>query len=163
MTWNAVANASSYQLYRTVENSVTKVGSPVSATQAYDNNPVGGKNITYHVVALSGDPKAYLDSAAGSAKSIKLPGATKRVTASQIKGKKAVNLKWKKVKGATSYLVFRAEGKKAFKKIATVKKKTSYRDSKKLKKGKSYSYKIVTVSKKMYSPMKAAKKAVKIK
>ena len=163
VTWNAVANASSYQLYRTVENSVTKVGSPVSATQAYDNNPVGGKNITYHVVALSGDPKAYLDSAAGSAKSIKLPGATKRVTASQIKGKKAVNLKWKKVKGATSYLVFRAEGKKAFKKIATVKKKTSYRDSKKLKKGKSYSYKIVTVSKKMYSPMKAAKKAVKIK
>lgn len=119
--------------------------------------------MSYHVVALSGDLKTYKDSAAGSAKSIKLPNATKKVTASLVKGKKAVNLKWQKVKGAASYLVFRAEGKKAFKKIATVKKKTSYRDSKKLKKGKSYSYKIVVVSKKMYSPMKAAKKAVKIR
>ena len=163
VTWNAVANASSYQLYRTIGNSVTKVGSAVSATQAFDENPVGGKNMSYYVVALSGDSKTYKDSAAGSAKSIKLPNATKKVTASLVKGKKAVNLKWQKVKGAASYLVFRAEGKKAFKKIATVKKKTSYRDSKKLKKGKSYYYKIVTVSKKTYSPMKAAKKAVKIK
>lgn len=163
VTWKAVANASSYQLYRTIGKSVTKVGSAVSATQAFDVNPAGGKNMSYHVVALSGDLKTYKDSAAGSAKSIKLPNATKKVTASLVKGKKAVNLKWQKVKGAASYLVFRAEGKKAFKKIATVKKKTSYRDSKKLKKGKSYSYKIVVVSKKMYSPMKAAKKAVKIR
>jgi len=163
VTWKAVANASSYQLYRTIGKSVTKVGSAVSATQAFDANPAGGKNMSYHVVALSGDLKTYKDSAAGSAKSIKLPNATKKVTASLVKGKKAVNLKWQKVKGAASYLVFRAEGKKAFKKIATVKKKTSYRDSKKLKKGKSYSYKIVVVSKKMYSPMKAAKKAVKIR
>ena len=49
------------------------------------------------------------------------------------------------------------------KKIAAVKKKITYRDAKKLKKGKSYSYKIVAVSKKLYSPMKPAKKAVKIK
>lgn len=163
VTWNAVANASAYQLYRTVGNSVTKVGNAAAGTQAYDENPVGGKKAAYHVVALSGDPKKYKDSPAGSAKSIQLPSATKKVTASLVKGKKAVNLKWNKVKGASSYLVFRAEGKKAYKKIATVKKKTTYRDSKKLKKGKSYSYKIVAVSKKMYSPMKAAKKSVKIK
>lgn len=119
--------------------------------------------MSYQVVALAGSQNAYEDSVPGAAKSIKLPNATGKVTASLVKGKKAVNLKWKKVKGASSYLVFRAEGKKAFKKIATVKKKVTYRDSKKLKKGKSYSYKIVTVSKKTYSPMKAAKKAVKIK
>lgn len=163
VTWNAVSHASAYQLYRKVGSSLVKVGGAVTGTQAFDENPVGGKNMSYQVVALAGSQNAYEDSVPGAAKSIKLPNATGKVTASLVKGKKAVNLKWKKVKGASSYLVFRAEGKKAFKKIATVKKKVTYRDSKKLKKGKSYSYKIVTVSKKTYSPMKAAKKAVKIK
>ncbi len=164
ITWSAVANASAYQLYRTVGSSVTKVGSVVSGTQALDQNPVGGKNMTYHVVALSGNQNAYKDSAAGVAKSIQLPGATKKVTVSQVKGKRAVTLKWKKVKGASSYLIYRAEGKNgSYKKVGKVKKKVTFEDSKKLKKGKSYSYKIVAVVKKQYSPMKAAKKAVKIK
>lgn len=163
VTWNAVANASAYQLYCTVGSTVKKVGGAVSGTQAFDENPVGGKNISYHVVALSGNPNAYKDSEAGSAKSIKLPKATARVTASQVKGKKAVKIAWKKVKGASSYLVYRAEGGKAFKKIAAVKKKVTFQDKKGLKKGKSYSYKVVAVVSKKYSPMKAAKKAVKIK
>lgn len=120
--------------------------------------------MTYHVVALSGNQNAYKDSAAGVAKSIQLPGATKKVTVSQVKGKRAVTLKWKKVKGASSYLIYRAEGKNgSYKKVGKVKKKVTFEDSKKLKKGKSYSYKIVAVVKKQYSPMKAAKKAVKIK
>lgn len=163
VTWNAVANASAYQLYCTVGSTVKKVGGAVSGTQAFDENPVGGKNISYHVVALSGNPNAYKDSEAGSAKSIKLPKATARVAAAQVKGKKAVKITWKKVKGASSYLVYRAEGKKAFKQIATVKKKVTFQDKKGLKKGKSYSYKVVAVVSGKYSPMKAAKKAVKIK
>jgi len=163
VTWEASANAASYQLYRKVGSTVTKVGAPVTKTTAYDTAPVGGKSMSYYVVALAGNQAAYKDSGAGSAKSITLPKATAKVTAKQQKGKRAVSIKWKKVKKATSYLIYRSEGKKGkLKKIAVVKKKTSYID-KKVKSKKTYSYKVVAVSAKKYSPMKAVKKAVKIK
>lgn len=163
ITWEASANAASYQLYRKVGSTMAKVGAPVTKTTAYDTAPVGGKSMSYYVVALAGNQAAYKDSEAGSAKSITLPKATAKVTAKQQKGKRAVSISWKKVKKATSYLIYRSEGKKGkLKKIAVVKKKTSYID-KKVKSKKTYSYKVVAVSAKKYSPMKAAKKAVKIK
>lgn len=163
ITWNAVANASGYQLYRKTGSSVVKIGGTVTGTTAYDEDPLGDADMSYYVVALAGGKAGYKDSAAGAAKSIKLPKATKKLTASQVKGKKAVNLKWKKVTGATSYLIYRAEGSGVYKQVGQVKKKVAYQDKKKLKKGKTYSYKVVAVVKKQYSPMKAAKKAVKIK
>ncbi|MEY8427386.1 discoidin domain-containing protein [Lachnospiraceae bacterium 46-15] len=163
VSWGAAANAFSYQLYRKTGSKVTKVGSAVKGTSAMDTAPVGGKNMSYYVVALSGNPKVYKDSAAGSAKSIMLPKAAGKVTAKQVKGKRAVSIKWTKVKKASSYMIYRSEGKKGkWKKIATVKKKTSYTD-KKVKKKKSYSYKVIAVSAKKYSPAKAAKKVVKVK
>lgn len=163
VSWGAAANAVSYQLYRKTGSKVTKVGSAVKGTSAIDTAPVGGKNMSYYVIALSGNPKVYKDSAAGSAKSIMLPKATGKVTVKQVKGKKAVSVKWKKVKKASSYMIYRSEGKKGkWKKIATVKKKTYYTD-KRVKKKKSYSYKVIVVSAKKYSPAKAAKKAVKVK
>lgn len=163
ITWNASANAASYQVYRKVGSKVTKVGSPVTGTTAYDTAPAGGKNMSYYVVALSGNQAVYKDSEAGSAKSITLPKATAKVTVKQQKGKRAVSVKWKKVKKASSYIIYRSEGRNGkLKKIATVKKGTAYTD-KKVKAKKTYSYKVVAVSAKKYSPMKAAKKAVKVK
>lgn len=163
ITWNASANAASYQVYRKVGSTVKKVGAPVTGTTAYDTAPVGGKSMSYYVVALSGNKTAYLDSEAGSVKSITLPKATAKVTVKQQKGKRAVSIKWKKVKKASSYMIYRSEGKNGkLKKIATVKKGTTYTD-KKVKSKKTYTYKVVAVSAKKYSPMKAAKKAVKIK
>lgn len=164
VTWKPVASASAYQLYRKIGSKVVKIGGSVTKTTAYDANPTGGKKMSYYVVALAGGKEGYLDSAAGSAQSIQLPKSPKSVSASQIKGKKRVTVKWAKVKKASSYLIYRAEGKKgAWKKIATVKKGTAYQDSAKLKKGKKYYYKVVAVSGKKYSPMKAAKKSVLIK
>ena len=163
VTWNASIHAASYQLYRKVGSKVSKVGAAVLGTTAYDEKPLKG-TMQYFVIALSGGKEGFLDSAAGSSKSIKLPGMASNVAAAQVKGKKAVKITWKKVKGASSYLVYRAEGKKgSFKKIASVKKKAVYQDKKRLKKGKTYYYKIVTVSGGKYSPMKAAKKGVKVK
>lgn len=166
VTWSPSAHAQSYQLYRKTGNKVVKVGNTTKQTTAVDTEPAAGKTSLYYVVALSGGQKGYTDSAAGTGKSIKIPKMTGKVTASLVKGKRAVTIKWKKVKGADSYLIYRAEGKNgSWKKIGTVKKNkaTIYRDSKKLKKGKTYYYKVVTVSAKKYSPMKAAKKAVKVK
>ena len=163
ITWSASEHAASYQLYRKAGSKVTKVGKAVAGTTAYDENPVKG-TMNYYVMALSGGQSAYTDSAAGQSKSIKLPSMVANAKAVQVKGKKAVSISWKKASKTSSYLIYRAEGKKGtFKKIATVKRKNNYRDSKKLKKGKTYYYKIVTVSGGKYSPMKAANKGVKIK
>jgi mannan endo-1,4-beta-mannosidase len=163
VTWNSVNNASAYQLYRKVGNKVTKVGGTVTKTSAVDSSPVGGKTASYYVVALAGNKAGFTDSKEGSAGNVTLPAASKKVTATQDKGKTSVTVKWKKVKKATSYVIYRAESKNGkYKKVGTVKKGTSYCD-KKVKKGKTYYYKVVTVSSKKYSPMKAAKKAVKVK
>ncbi len=164
VTVQPVPHAAFYQLYRKVGKKAVKVGGAVTGTVAYDKAPVGGKTVSYYAVALAGADPSYADSKEGSAKSVKLPSAPNKVTAAQVKGKKAVSVKWSKVKGASSYLLFRATGKNgAYKQIASVKKKVSCRDGKNLKKGKTYYYKVVAVSGKKYSPMKAAKKSVKIK
>ena len=76
-----------------------------------------------------------------------------------------MTLKWKKVDGATGYLVYRSTKKNSgYQRIASLKKgtKTTYTDKKGLKKGKKYFYRIVTVKKKVYSPAKKTK-AVKVK
>lgn len=78
---------------------------------------------------------------------------------------KTVVLSWKKVKGATGYLVYRSTKKNgSYQRIAVLKKgtKCTYTDKKRLKKGMKYYYRIVTVKKKTYSPAKTTK-AVKIK
>lgn len=61
------------------------------------------------------------------------PGVTSRpgkVNLTQVKGmKRAVQLKWKKVKGAAGYKVYRASSKNGvFKKIKTLKKVTVFKD-----------------------------------
>lgn len=67
-----------------------------------------------------------------------VPGATKKLTA--VNRKKGIKIKWKKVSGATGYLLYR-DGKK----IATIKKGStvSYLDKKASVKGKKYKYKLV--------------------
>lgn len=78
---------------------------------------------------------------------------------------KTVVLSWKKVKGATGYLLYRSTKKNgSYQRIAVLKKgtKCTYTDKKGLKKGMKYYYRIVTVKKKTYSPAKTTK-AVKIK
>lgn len=166
VTWSTSSNAQAYQLYRKTGNKVVKIGDPVKGTMAVDPKPEAGKENQYYVIALSNGQKGYLDSAAGAEKTVRIPKTSAKVTATLVKGKKAVDVKWKKVKGTDAYLIYRAEGKNgSWKKIGTVKNKKPavYRDTRKLKKGKTYYYRVVTVSSKKYSPMKPAKKAVKIK
>ena len=104
-------------------------------------------------------------SAFGTAKSVTLPKATKKVTVTSLAGKKTVTIKWRKVKGATGYIIYRSTKKNSgYKRIAVVKKgtKLTYTDKKGLKKNKKYYYRVVTVKKKTYSPARTSK-AVKVK
>lgn len=152
------AGAEGYQVYRRKGNREVLVGEG-TGTVFYDENPVSGKAV-YFAKAVKGSSI----SAAGSEKSITLPKTTAKVTA-KAKGKKTVTLKWKKVSGATGYLVYRSTKKDSgYQRIAVLKKgtKTAYTDKKGLKKGKKYFYRIITVKRKTYGPAKKAK-AVKVK
>ena len=158
ITVEAVQGATGYQIYRKKGSKVTMIGQ-TSGTVFLDQNPVSGTS-SYYAKAIKGS----LTGKEGSAKKITLPKATTKVTA-KAKTDKTVVLSWKKVKGATGYLLYRSTKKNgSYQRIAVLKKgtKCTYTDNKGLKKGMKYYYRIVTVKKKTYSPAKTTK-AVKIK
>lgn len=100
----------------------------------------------------------------GTSQSPGKPAATKKVTAKQIKKKAQVKITWKKVRGAKAYVIYRSQKKKkGFVKIKLLKgeKKISFVD-RKVKKGKTYYYRVVVKTGAGYSAPKVSK-AVKIK
>lgn len=102
-------------------------------------------------------------SLAGALVKVKVEKLAKvKITKAKAKGKKAV-LKWKKVKDANKYEVYKAKKKNGkFKKVTAV-KKMSYTD-KKVKKGKKYYYKVRAIAKKGGKTYKGDfSKTVKIK
>ncbi len=119
--------------------------------------------------AVTVDKKAFEEAVAPVAPApvVKAPAAPKSFKAKNVK-KKSVKLTWKKVSGANGYVIYRSTKKnKGFKKIKTITKaKTVKYTNKKLKKGKTYYFKIrayKTVNgKKVYSKYTSVKK-VKIK
>lgn len=152
-----------YTVYRSVDGSIVRIGTADAGGTVYDENPVGNKAASYYATAESKNP-LFKKSANGTAKSISLPASVKKVTVKQ-KGKQApVHISWKKVKGAKSYLIYRSEKKDTgYVRITKAKgvKKTVY-DDKKVKKGKTYYYKIVIKTKTGFSAPKASK-GIKIK
>lgn len=114
---------------------------------------------TYYVVisgSCEGKYKLGIDAAA--------PQSTKTKSAS-----KKVTITWKKVTKATGYEVYRATSRDGkYKKITTIKKNSTvkYVDSKGLKKGKTYYYKVRAYKKsgsKTYYSAYSAVKSVKVK
>lgn len=158
-----VENAASYDIYRKAGTVYTKLGNTKELSFT-DKTPVGGKKVSYAVKAVSGNPAQYTDADYGTEKEIKLPKAPQKLKAKAQGGKK-VALSWKKVKGASAYLIYRADSKKGtYKLVGRVKKQSSvkYTDSRKLKKGKKYYYKIAALQGGKYSPLgKAVKVTVK--
>jgi uncharacterized repeat protein (TIGR02543 family) len=90
-----------------------------------------------------GKTQTPADKAAGKTKVIKKPAAVK-ITGIKNKAKKSAVITWKKVSNATGYQVFRATKKNGkYSKVATIKKGATVRyTNKKLKKGKTYYYKV---------------------
>ncbi len=152
--FSKVEYASSYEIYRKVGNNLLKIAS-VKGLTFTDTDPVGGKNIVYMVKAVSDGQTAYLDADFGVSKSIKLPKAPANLKAKAQKGGK-VKLSWKKVKGASAYLIYRADKKGGkYKLLKTVRKQNSiaYMDNKGLKKGNNYYYRIAVLKNGKYSPI----------
>ena len=115
-----------------------------AALKFADSGLAYGNTYYYKVVPYRDYSGGSFEGTATVVKSCSLvPGATK-ISSAENKKRRTVNLKWKKVSGASGYRIYRStKSNKGFKKIATIKKgsKLTYKD-KKVKKKKTYYYKI---------------------
>lgn len=114
-------------------------------------------------------PKPSPKVTVGKTKIKKLKAVKKKV---KKKGKKkkvrGVQITWKKVAGASGYIIYRKVGKKKFKLLTIIKKggKKKYVDTKKIKKKKKYTYVILpykTVYNRNYYGTKSKAKKIKIR
>jgi hypothetical protein len=172
LSWTKSGTTTGYEVYRaTGKNSTyTKIQTIQSAdtTSMTDSGLTCGKTYYYKVRAyrtVSG--KNYYGNYSSIKSAVPALEKTKLVQFKNLKGKK-VQLKWKKISGASGYEVYRSLKKtKSYKKVATIKKGSTISwKNQKLTKGKTYYYKVRayrTVSgKKVYSSWSDVK-SVKVK
>lgn len=160
ITVNAVAGADKYAVYRVAGGKTEFVGNTASGATVVNDTKNVLRNVSYFAVALDANGKIISDK-----------GAAREITfAAAVKIKKlaldsnSVKINWKKSKGARKYIIYRSQKKHGnYKKVATVKKgRTSYTDQK-VKRGKTYYYKVVVQTKTCVSLMGKASKKIKIK
>lgn len=141
ITWEKVAGAESYKIYRKISDGSWKEYKTISAskTSYTDTSASSGKTNSYKVVAVKDSYNS--DYETDKVYYLKTPTVSVKNTTS------GVYSSWKKVSGASSYEVYRKAGSaKSWKKIATT-KKTSYTD-KTVKSGTTYKYTIRAVNSK---------------
>lgn len=141
ITWEKVAGAESYKIYRKISDGSWKEYKTVSSSKASytDTSASSGKTNSYKVVAVKDGYKS--DYETDKVYYLKTPSVSVKNTTS------GVHTSWKKVSGASSYEVYRKAGSaKSWKKVATT-KKTSYTD-KNVESGTTYKYTIRAVSSK---------------
>ncbi len=141
ITWEKVAGAESYKIYRKISDGSWKEYKTISAskTSYTDTSASSGKTNSYKIVAVKDSYKS--DYETHKVYYLKTPTVSVKNTTS------GVYTSWKKVSGASSYEVYRKAGSsKSWKKIATT-KKTSYTD-KNVKSGTTYKYTIRAVNSK---------------
>lgn len=145
LKWRKSANAQGYFIYRSTSKNGpytrVKIIKNVDATSWKNTGLTCGKTYYYKIRAYrqAGAKKKY--SGYTAIKSCKTKPATPSV--SSVAGKKRVTVKWKKVAGATRYVVYRATAKNGkYKKIATLKSNRRSYANTKLKSKKAYYYKV---------------------
>lgn len=136
--WKKVANAKGYYIYRKKEGGKFKKIKQVKSgkTVKYtDKTMSSGKKYVYTVKAYNGGKTSSYDKKGITIRRLSNPSM---VSASGTK--KGIKVKWKKVRSAVTYDVYRKTKGGKYKKIATVKSsKLTYTD-KTAKKGKTYYY-----------------------
>lgn len=129
LSWYKVSGASGYEVYRaTSKNGAYRKVTTLTKVSYTDKGLTTGKTYYYKVRAYhNGDKKTYGAYSASIAGTPRLA----KVTLTKAQGaKRAVQLKWKKINGATGYKVYRASSKNGtFKAIKTLKKVTAFKDT----------------------------------
>lgn len=141
LTWDKVAGAESYVIYRKVSDGSWKSIKTVSSSETSytDTAASSGKTNYYKIVAVNDSYKSDYES--HKVYYLKTPTVSVKNTTS------GVYTSWKKISGASSYEVYRKAGSaKSWTKIATT-KSTSYTD-KNVKSGTTYKYTIKAVNSK---------------
>ena len=163
ISWTKNDVVSGYEIYNSKNRRAARVNKPTT-TKGTVSKLSAGTSQTFRVRAYVNKDGQYYYGPFTSVKAVTAPNSTKISSLKSTK-KKQVAVKWKKVKGATQYQVYRSTSKKGkYKKLATT-KKTSYTD-KKATGGKKYYYKIRVckkINKKNYYSSYSAVKSVKAK
>ena len=157
--WSAVSNADGYQVYRKVNSGKWKSVKTTTGLVYKDRDTKAGYKYFYTVKAYklingkkvySGYDKKGLSGKLNTTVSLKTKNNT-------------VSVSWKKTNGASGYYIYRATSKKGkYSKIKTITSgKTLKYTDKKVKKGKTYYYKVVPFRKISGKAVKGASSAVK--
>lgn len=163
LSWTKNSVVSGYEIYNSKNRRDVRITKP-GTTKGTISKLKAGTAATFRVRAYVNKDGQYYYGPFTSIKTATAPNSTKISSIASSKAKQ-VTVKWKKVKGATQYEVYRStRSKSGYKKIGTT-KKTSYTD-KKATGGKKYYYKIRVckkIDKKNYYSSYSAVKSVTAK
>lgn len=168
LRWNRTPGATGYEIYRQSGSSnvlIGRINSPT--TTSYINSGLKtGTTYYYKIKAVSSDKEGKPVCSSLVTASAKPVPATPSVSLKS--GKRKATIKWNRVSGASGYQIYRSlKRTSGFKAVKTIKKgSTKYFVNKKLKKGKTYYYKVrayKTVSKKKIYGNFSTVKSVKVK
>ncbi len=163
LSWTKNSVVSGYEIYNSKNRRDVRITKP-GTTKGTISKLKAGTAATFRVRAYVNKDGQYYYGPFTSIKTATAPDSTKISSIASSKAKQ-VAVKWKKVKGATQYEVYRStKSKSGYKKIGTT-KKTSYTD-KKATGGKKYYYKIRVckkIDKKNYYSSYSAVKSITAK
>ena len=167
LTWTRTAEAEGYEVYRAADQGgpFTRITTTAGADYRDANQLATGKTYHYKVRAFVKADDKTVFSKDSNAASVKITLAAPSKLKAKADKKKAA-LSWKKVSGADGYKVYRAtKAKGTYKAVKTINRSYTVKfTNKKLKKGKTYYFKVKAYKKvngkKVYS---GYSKTVKVK
>lgn len=142
LRWNRINNAQSYILYRkTNSGKYAKIKTLNANTTSYKDTKITiGNKYSYVIRASRKTSSGYIYSPTSKAVTVKLNLLRPSTKLKTLKGKQI--LSWKKVPGATGYVLYQKKGNDSFKKVKTVSARNlSY--TFKTSKNTTYSYRVV--------------------
>ncbi len=165
LRWNRINNARNYILYRkTNSGKYAKIKTLNANTTSYKDTKITiGNKYSYVIRASKKTSSGYIYSPASKAVTVKPNLLRPSIKLKTLKGKQT--LSWKKISGATGYVIYQKKGNGSFKKVKTISfKNTSY--TFKTAKNVTYSYRLVpyrTVNRKVKTGPASAVKTGKAK
>jgi hypothetical protein len=141
VSWNAFDGVTQYELYRYTDDDISTLTSVAVTTElsAVDTTVESGKHYTYMLCAVmirSDGTTNTLSAKEITQYYLAAPTLTKCTGSSG-----GQTIKWNKVAGATSYIIYRSDNKGEYTRIAAS-EKTSYKDGTALSSGVLYRYKV---------------------
>lgn len=144
LAWSKVSSAKTYEVFRYTGGKWVSIGKTKSTSMVVSGLPSGTKFYFKVRARTSYDGVTVVGDSTDKIAAYTLPGQVKSVKL-VVRKTTSIKFSWKKVTGAASYQVYRLDNGKWVKLGST--KSLEYTDSKSLKKGTTYQYKVRAVQK----------------